>query len=99
MAAAYAQVREQFERPIGWFQAIKHLCADMAVRCAIARSQLYYAACAHEAGDAGAEFHVAAANRPADQTALDNRRLNLQIHGGYGMTEEGPPNLFPIRDI
>src|SRR3546814_20838773 len=56
MAAAYAQVREQFERPIGWFQAIKHLCADMAVRCAIARSQLYYAACALDAGDAGAAF-------------------------------------------
>src|SRR3546814_16872229 len=57
MAAAYAQVRAQFERPIGWFQAIKHLCADMAVRCAIARSHLYYAPCALAAGDAGAAFH------------------------------------------
>src|SRR3546814_13950007 len=88
MAAAYAQVREQFERPIGWFQAIKHLCADMAVRCAIARSQLYYAACALDAGDAGAAFHVAAAKRLADQAALDNGRANIQIPGGIGMTGE-----------
>src|SRR3546814_14468387 len=85
MAAAYAQVREQFERPIGWFQAIKHLCADMAVRCAIARSQLYYAACALDAGDAGAAFHVAAAKRLADQAALDNGRANIQLPGGIGL--------------
>src|SRR3546814_12281085 len=79
MAAAYAQVREQFERPIGWFQAIKHLCADMAVRCAIARSQLYYAACALDAGDAGAAFPVAAAKRPAAPAALAKRPPNIPI--------------------
>ena len=32
MAASYALIREQFERPIGWFQALKHICADMAPR-------------------------------------------------------------------
>jgi hypothetical protein len=92
MAAGYAKMREQFERPIGWFQAVKHLCADMAVRCAVARSQLYYAACALEARDDDA-FHVAAAKRLADQAALDNSRANIQVHGGIGMTDEAAPHL------
>jgi alkylation response protein AidB-like acyl-CoA dehydrogenase len=93
MAAGYAKMREQFERPIGWFQAIKHMCADMAVRCAAARSQLYYAACALDAGTADAIFHVAAAKRLADQAALDNGRANIQVHGGIGMTDEAYPHF------
>ena len=93
MAAGYANVREQFERPIGWFQAIKHMCADMAVRAAVARSQLYYAACALDANGAQAAFHVAAAKRLADQAALDNGRANIQVHGGIGMTDEAYPHF------
>jgi alkylation response protein AidB-like acyl-CoA dehydrogenase len=96
MAAAYAKFREQFERPIGWFQSIKHFCADMAVRCAVARSQLYYAACALDA-DEGAAFHVAAAKRLADSAAMDNSRANIQIHGGIGMTDEATPHLLLKR--
>ncbi|NBU84806.1 MAG: acyl-CoA dehydrogenase [Sphingomonadaceae bacterium] len=93
MAASYAKIREQFERPIGWFQAIKHICADTAVRCAVARSQLYYAACALDAGDAEAAFHIAAAKRLADQAALENARANIQVHGGIGMTDDATPHL------
>lgn len=93
MAAAYALFREQFDRPIGWFQAIKHICADMAVRCAVARSQLYYAAAALEAADVRAAFHVAAAKRLADDAALANGRANIQVHGGIGMTDEAAPHL------
>jgi alkylation response protein AidB-like acyl-CoA dehydrogenase len=93
MAAAYARVREQFERPIGWFQSIKHLCADMAVRAAAARSQLYYAACALDAEDSDAAFHIAAAKRLADQAALENARVNVQVHGGVGMTDEAYPHF------
>ncbi len=93
MAADYAKVREQFERPIGWFQALKHLCSDMAVRCAVARSQLYYAAAALDADDADAAFHIAAAKQLADQAAIDNARGNIQVHGGIGMTDEAYPHL------
>jgi len=93
MAVDYAKLREQFERPIGWFQALKHLCADMAVRCAVARSQLYYAACALDADEPDATFHIAAAKRLADQAALDNGRGNIQVHGGIGMTDEAYPHL------
>ncbi len=93
MAADYAQLRQQFDRPIGWFQALKHICSDMAVRSAVARSQLYYAACALDAGAADAAFHVAAAKRLADQAALYNGRANIQVHGGIGMTDEAVPHL------
>lgn len=93
MAAGYAKMREQFERPIGWFQAIKHICADTAVRAAVARSQLYYAACALDANGADTAFHVAAAKRLADQAALDNARANIQVHGGIGMTDEAYPHF------
>jgi alkylation response protein AidB-like acyl-CoA dehydrogenase len=93
MAAEYAKVREQFERPIGWFQALKHLCSDMAVRCAVARSQLYYAAGALDGDADDTAFHVAAAKRLADQAALENGRANIQVHGGIGMTDEAAPHL------
>lgn len=93
MAAEYARLREQFERPIGWFQALKHLCSDTAVRCAVARSQLYYAACALDADDPEAAFHIAAAKHLADQAALENSRINIQVHGGIGMTDEAYPHL------
>ncbi|MEY4239034.1 MAG: hypothetical protein RL339_1635, partial [Pseudomonadota bacterium] len=93
MAAEYAKVREQFDRPIGWFQALKHICADMAVRCAVARSQLCYAAASLDAGAPDAAFHVAAAMRLADQAAIGNGRANVQVHGGIGMTDEAYPHL------
>jgi len=93
MAADYAQLRQQFGHPIGWFQALKHICSDMAVRAAVARSQLYYAACTLDAGEADAAFHVAAAKRLADQAAVDNGRANIQVHGGTGMTDEAVPHL------
>lgn len=93
MAANYARIREQFERPIGWFQGVKHPCADMAVRCAVARSQLYFAACALDVQSSDAGFHIAAAKRLADDAALLNGRMNIQIHGGIGMTDDAYPHL------
>jgi len=97
MAADYARLREQFGRQIGAFQAIKHMAADMAVRAAVARSQLYYAACALDEGGADMAFHVAAAKRLADTAALANARANIQIHGGIGMTDEASPHLLLKR--
>jgi len=96
MAADYAKLREQFGRPIGWFQSLKHICSDMAVRAAAARSELYYAACALDEHAADAAFHVAAAKRLADQAALDNGRANIQVHGGLGMTDEAAAHL-PLK--
>lgn len=97
MAAAYASIREQFGQPIGAFQGVKHPCADMAVRCAVARSQLYYAACSLDAAASDAAFHVAAAKRLCDGAALDNARANIQVHGGIGMTDDASPHLLLKR--
>jgi alkylation response protein AidB-like acyl-CoA dehydrogenase len=93
MACAYALVREQFGKAIGSFQAIKHMCADMAVRTAVARSQLYFAACALDENAADAAYHSAVAKRLCDSAALDNARANIQVHGGIGMTDEAAPHL------
>lgn len=97
LSSDYAKLREQFGKPIGSFQAIKHICADMAVRGAVARSQLYYAACALDADDPRMGFHVAAASRLADRAAIDIGRAAVQVHGGIGMTDEAAPHLFLKR--
>lgn len=93
MAAGYAKLREQFERPIGWFQALKHICADMAVRAEVARSQMLFAACALDAGSSDAAFQVASAKQLADHAAIENGRANIQVHGGIGMTDEAYPHF------
>ena len=70
-----------------------YICADVAVRAAVARSQLLYAACALDAGQDDAAFHVASAKHLADQAAIDNGRANIQVHGGIGMTDEAYPHF------
>lgn len=97
MAAGYANMREQFGRQIGAFQAIKHICADMAVRAAVARSQIYYAACALDGGSGDIAYHIAAAMRLADSAAVANAQGNIQVHGGIGMTDEALPHLLLKR--
>jgi alkylation response protein AidB-like acyl-CoA dehydrogenase len=86
--AAYAKTRVQFGKPIGVFQAIKHPCADMAVRCEAAWSQTCYAALALRDGLGDAAFQVSAAKSLAGDAATENAAANLQIHGGYGFTTE-----------
>ena len=53
LAVAYAQERQQFDRPIGSFQAVKHICADMAVRAELARVATHAAACVLDDPDDG----------------------------------------------
>ncbi|WP_203600020.1 acyl-CoA dehydrogenase family protein, partial [Streptomyces sp. SID10853] len=53
LAVQYAKEREQFGRPIGGFQAVKHLCAQMLVRTEVARAAVYAAAVTSEAGGDG----------------------------------------------
>lgn len=96
MAVDYAKLRVQFGQPIGAFQAVKHICADMAVGCAVARSQLYYAACAFGEDTPDAPFHIKAAQSLAQRAALSNGRANIQIHGGIGMTDAALAHL-PLK--
>jgi alkylation response protein AidB-like acyl-CoA dehydrogenase len=94
MIVEYAKVRETFGRKIGSWQAVRHPCADMAVRVEAARSQLWYAAAAMKEGRADAPAHLDAAKHLANQAAVANADSNIQLHGGIGVTEEHHAHLL-----
>ena len=96
MAVDYAGTRQQFGRPIGAFQAIKHLCADMAVRAAAAEAQLFHAA-ATAGLVADGEAEIAASRLLAADAALANAKANIQIHGAMGFTAECNAHLYLKR--
>ncbi|MET9456158.1 acyl-CoA dehydrogenase family protein [Streptomyces canus] len=82
LAVQHAGAREQFGQPIGAFQAVKHLCAQMLVRAETARAAVYAAAVTADPVD------VAAARLLADEAAERGARDCLQVHGGMGFTWE-----------
>jgi alkylation response protein AidB-like acyl-CoA dehydrogenase len=90
----YAKVRETFGRKIGSWQAVRHTCADMAVRVEAARSQLWYAAAALKERRADAAAHLDAAKYLANTCAVANADSNIQLHGGIGVTDEHDAHLL-----
>ncbi|MEZ5742802.1 MAG: acyl-CoA dehydrogenase [Sphingomonadaceae bacterium] len=90
----YAKVRETFGRAIGSYQAVRHTCADMAVRLEAARAQLWFAAAAHKEGRADAQHHIDAAKHLANETAMLCVDQNIQLHGGIGVTDEHDAHLL-----
>ena len=96
MGVDYAKVREQFGQPIGAFQAIKHYCAEMARKTEAAFSQTCYVAALAGAGTPSA-FGTACARLLAGDAALENARINIQIHGGMGFTDESDAHSFLKR--
>jgi len=97
MSVEYAKVRQQFGRPIGSFQAIKHRCADMAVRAEVAGAAVAWAAVALQDGDVEGPFHVRVAKALATEAALANATDNVQNHGGMGYTWEADAHLHLKR--
>jgi alkylation response protein AidB-like acyl-CoA dehydrogenase len=111
LAVAYAKERHQFGKPIGSFQAVKHLCADMLVRAEVARAAVHAAACLIDAPDvlaseaaAGGMTELACMARAAagakllaDEAAIANARTAIQVHGGMGYTWEVPLHLHLKR--
>jgi alkylation response protein AidB-like acyl-CoA dehydrogenase len=96
MAVEYAGTREQFGQPIGSFQAIKHICADMAVRATAADAQARFTAITFGVGGDDRR-EVAAARWLASDAALANAKANIQVHGGMGFTAECDAHLFLKR--
>ncbi len=94
LTVAYVQVRQQFGRPIGAFQAIKHRCADMAIAAEVLSAQLDMAAVALRDGWAEAGFQLAALRLLAPQLAFDNTRACIQLHGGIGFSDEADAHHF-----
>ncbi|NLU70912.1 acyl-CoA dehydrogenase family protein [Streptomyces sp. HNM0574] len=90
-AVEHARHREQFGSPVGAFQAVKHLCAEMLVRLETARAAVYAAAVT------GTESDCATAKLLADEAAVRNARDCLQVHGGMGFTWEADVHLHLKR--
>lgn len=86
MARDYALERMAFGRPIGSFQAIKHLLADMYVSATLARSNCYYGAWALASGAAELPVAAATARVSATQAFQHCAKNNIQTHGGMGFT-------------
>jgi alkylation response protein AidB-like acyl-CoA dehydrogenase len=98
MAVSYAKQREQFGRPIGSFQAIKHICADMLVRSEIARVAAQAAAVSvDQPGVDDSERAAAVSAMLAADAAVANAKACIQVHGGMGFTWEIPAHLFLMR--
>jgi alkylation response protein AidB-like acyl-CoA dehydrogenase len=102
-AAAYAKIREQFGRPIGQFQAIKHRCAEMFARTERATAAVWDAARAIDEGieepQSAAEFAAAVAATLAPAAAQTCVQDCIQVHGGIGFTWEHDTNVFYRRAV
>jgi alkylation response protein AidB-like acyl-CoA dehydrogenase len=96
-SARYARDRSQFGRPIGSFQAVKHRCADMAVRAEAAGSLTFLAALSLREGAVGAPELVAQAKALASEYALASAADNIQNHGGMGFTADCDAHLYLKR--
>jgi alkylation response protein AidB-like acyl-CoA dehydrogenase len=102
-ASAYAKIREQFGRPIGQFQAIKHKCAEMMARTERAAAAVWDAARAIDEGidkaESAAEFAAGVAATLAPAAAQSCTQDCIQIHGGIGFTWEHDTNIYYRRAL
>jgi alkylation response protein AidB-like acyl-CoA dehydrogenase len=97
MSVAYAKDRVQFGKPIGSFQAVKHMLADALVDVEGMRSTVYYAAWCAAADDPD---HALAASMAKAWCSDASRRVmgtGLQVHGGIGFTWEHDMHLYVKR--
>jgi alkylation response protein AidB-like acyl-CoA dehydrogenase len=101
IAADYARQREQFGRPIGSFQAIKHRCADVLVNLEWSRSASQAALQAADDNPAGTAaeltWRASMAKAVCSESLRDAAHANLQIHGGIGFTWEDSAHLYLKR--
>lgn len=95
-AAEYAKVREQFGRPIGQFQGVKHKCARMLISLEQARAAVWDTARAADSGDDTA-FAAGVAGVIAPDAAVRIARDCIQVLGGIGFTWEHDVHMFLRR--
>lgn len=93
----YARLREQFGRPIGSFQAVRHRIVDMELRARRAEAQLYFAGVALRDGRQDAPFQIDAAVLLANDAARTNAEENIAVHGAIGVTTENSAHLLLKR--
>jgi alkylation response protein AidB-like acyl-CoA dehydrogenase len=97
MAVGYAKIRQQFGRPIGSFQAIKHRCADLLLEVESLRSAVGYAAAAVAEGSAEVPVLAPLVKAYASEVYSRVAAENIQIHGGIGFTWEHDAHLYLKR--
>ncbi|MCV7195559.1 acyl-CoA dehydrogenase [Mycobacterium angelicum] len=98
-ASAYAKIREQFGRPIGQFQAIKHKCAEMIADTERATAAAWDAARAWDEESPHVEFAAAVAATLARAAAQRCTQDCIQVHGGIGFTWEHDTNVYYRRAL
>lgn len=99
-AVEYAKVREQFGRPIGSFQAIKHLCSEMLETAEAVTAAAWDAACAADAADDEQwGFSVEVAQAVCFDGAVEVAKSCIQVLGGIGFTFEHDAHLYLRRAV
>lgn len=93
MAVSYAKVRNQFGRPIGSFQAIKHACADMLVEVESARSVAYYGLLAAAEPDSDLSLIAGLAKAHCSDAYAHVASQCILVHGAIGYTWEHAAQL------
>lgn len=96
-ATEHAKTREQFGKPIGVHQAIKHACVDMEIAAEAAQAQTFFAAIALADGRSDALLQVLSAVSVAGSAAVDNAAAAIQVFGGMGYTFENDTHLYLKR--
>lgn len=95
----YARTRVQFDRPIGFFQAVKHPLVNGMVDLDRARSLLYHAACCVDGGSPEAEVAARMAKSAAADAGAFLSDRSVQLHGGIGFTWECDVHLYFKRSL
>ncbi|MGO8965466.1 acyl-CoA dehydrogenase [Mycobacterium sp.] len=98
-ASDYAKIREQFGRPIGQFQAVKHKCAEMIADTERATAAVWDAARAIDEASEHVEFAAAVAATLAPAAAQHCTQNCIQVHGGIGFTWEHDTNVYYRRAL
>jgi alkylation response protein AidB-like acyl-CoA dehydrogenase len=94
IAADYARQREQFGKPIGSFQAVKHLMSDALLKVEFAKAPTYRAAWSLSNNQSTAGRDASMAKALASEAAYRASRSSIQVHGGIGYTWEADLQLF-----
>jgi alkylation response protein AidB-like acyl-CoA dehydrogenase len=95
----YAVARKQFDRPIGFFQAVKHPIVDMMVQIELARSLAVGAAAALDHTPSSADALARMAKAYAGDAFAAATRKGVQLHGGYGFTWDCDVHFYFRRAI
>lgn len=95
----YARDRVQFDRPIGFFQAVKHPLVDAMIEIDRARSLLYHAACEFDRGAEDALTAARMAKSHASDAAAFMSDRSVQLHGGIGFTWESDVHIYFKRSL